>query len=59
MIERFEMSENKCEYPNCQNKVEHLVANRKMLYGTMFDKIAVCKEHYDLLLFIDHAREKR
>ena len=53
------MSENKCEYPNCQNKIEHLFANRRMLYGTMFDKIAVCKEHYDLLLFIDRARENR
>jgi hypothetical protein len=36
------MSENKCKYPNCQNMVEHLFANRKMLYGPMFDKIAVC-----------------
>jgi hypothetical protein len=53
------MSEQKCEYPNCQNKVENLFANRKMLFGTMFDKIAVCKEHYDLLLFIDHACESR
>jgi hypothetical protein len=59
VIERFYMSENKCEYPNCQNKVENLFANRKMLFGTMFDKIAVCKEHYDLLLFIDHACESR
>ena len=48
------MPENKCDYPNCQNKVERLFANRKMLFGAMFDKIAVCKEHYDLLLFIDY-----
>jgi len=53
------MSDNKCEYPNCQNKVDHVFANRKMLYGTLYDKIAVCKAHYELLLFIDHVRENR
>ena len=59
VVERFCMSEKKCDYPNCEKKVENLFANRRMLFGTMFDKIAVCKEHYDLLLFIDHARESR
>ena len=53
------MSERKCEYPNCQRKVEHLFSNRKMMFGTMFDEIAVCKEHHDLLIFIDHVRETR
>ena len=59
MIEPFVMTENKCEYPNCQNKVEQQVYNRKLLFGKMYDKISVCKEHYDLLVFIDHVRENR
>jgi hypothetical protein len=53
------MSERKCEYPTCQRKMEHLFSNRKMLFGALFDEIAVCKEHYDLLLFIDHVSENR
>ena len=55
MVTKMENSTDKCEFPNCQKNVEYVYSNRKLM-GRMFDTIMVCKEHYDLLLFIDHVR---
>lgn len=53
------MPQTKCAHPNCQNKVEYVVTNRTKNYDRMIDEVPVCKEHYDLLQFIDYVRIRR